>query len=56
MATLDKKAITLGVASAGALVDPTRDPTVYVDARRSLRIRDLITTMPVGTGAIEFMR
>ncbi len=56
MANLEQKAITLAAGSAGALVTTTIDPTLYVDARRSLRIRDLITTMPVGTGVIEYMR
>ena len=54
--TLDKKAITLGAASAGALVPTYRDPTIYGDPRSSFRIRDLISTVSVGTGAIEYMR
>jgi len=53
---IEKKDITTGAASAGALVDSFRDPTVYRDPNRPMRIRDLIPTIPSSTGAAEFMR
>lgn len=53
---IEKKDITTGGASAGALVDTFRDPTVYRDPNRPTRIRDLIPSIPSSTGAAEFMR
>lgn len=53
---IDSRAITLAPASAEALVNPFRDPTVYEDSRRVVRIRDLIPMIPTSTGAVEFMR
>lgn len=54
--TIEHKDITTGAASAGALVDTYRDPTVYRDPNRPMRIRDLIPSIPTSTGAVEFMR
>ena len=54
--TLEKKDITALAASAGALVRPDRDPTVYQNPNRPIRIRDLIPTVPTGSNAVEFMR
>jgi HK97 family phage major capsid protein len=56
MHVVEKKDITSGAASAGALVDTFRDPTVYRNPNRPLRIRDLIPSIPSPTGAAEFMR
>jgi len=53
---IEKKDITTGAASAGALVDTFRDPTVYRNPNRPTRIRDLIPSIPSSTGAAEFMR
>jgi HK97 family phage major capsid protein len=52
------KAITGTGASAGALVNPYRDPEVYryVGAYRPLRVRDLIPSIPVNTSSVEIMR
>ena len=54
--SIEKKDITTGGASAGAIVDTFRDPTVYRDPNRPMRIRDLIPSIPSSTGAAEFMR
>ena len=54
--TIEKKDITALAASAGALVRPDRDPTVYQNPNRPIRIRDLIPTVPTGSNAVEFMR
>lgn len=54
--SIEKKNITTGSASAGALVSPSRDPEVYRDPNRPMRIRDLIPSLPVNSGAVEFMR
>ena len=53
---IETKDITTGAASAGALVDTYRDPTVYRDPNRPMRIRDLISSVSTSTGAVEFMR
>ena len=53
---IETKEITTGSASAGALVDTYRDPTVYRDPNRPTRIRDLIPSVPASTGSVEFMR
>lgn len=45
-------------ASAGALVRPDRDPTVYrsIGGMRQLRIADLIPAIPTSSNAVEIMR
>ena len=53
---MDKKDITALAASAGALVRPDRDTTVYQNPNRPIRIRDLIPTVPTSSNAVEFMR
>jgi HK97 family phage major capsid protein len=53
---MDKKAITSLAASAGVLIRPDRDPTVYQNPNRPIRIRDLIPTVPTSSNAVEFMR
>ena len=53
---IEKKDITSLADSAGALVDTQRDPTVYRNPNRPTRIRDLIPSFPVTSGAYEFMR
>jgi HK97 family phage major capsid protein len=53
---MDKKDITSLTASAGALVRPDRDQTVYQNPNRPIRIRDLIPTVPTSSNAVEFMR
>jgi HK97 family phage major capsid protein len=53
---MEKKDITALAASAGALVRPDRDPTVYQNPNRPIRIRDLIPTVPTASNAVEFMR
>lgn len=50
------KSITGLAASAGALVRPDRDPTVYENPKRMMRIRDLIRVIPTGSNAVEFVR
>lgn len=55
----EAKDISNLAASAGALVSNYRDPEVYrsVGGRRQLRIRDLLTQVPVsGSNAVEIMR
>lgn len=54
--TLDRKDISGVAASAGALVRPDRDPTVYQNPTRPTRIRDLIPSVPTSSNAVEFMR
>lgn len=54
--SMDKKDITALAASAGALVRPDRDMTVYQNPNRPIRIRDLIPTVPTSSNAVEFMR
>ena len=52
----ERKNLTSLAASAGALVRPDRDPEVYRDPSRPLRIRDLIPAIPVASGSVEIMR
>lgn len=52
----ESKDITGLAASAGALTRPDRDPEVYRNPNRPIRIRDLIPTTPTGSNAVEFMR
>ena len=54
--SMEKKDITALAASAGALVRPDRDTTVYQNPNRPIRIRDLIPTVPTASNAVEFMR
>lgn len=51
-----RKDITSLAASAGALIRPDRDPEVYRDPNRPLRIRDLIPSIPTASGSVEVMR
>ena len=53
---IDKKDISSGGASAGALVRPDRDPNVYMNPNRATRIRDLVNTIPTSSNAVEVMR
>lgn len=53
---IEKKDISGVAASAGALVRPNRDPSVYQNPNRPLRIRDLIPTLPASSNAVEVMR
>ena len=53
---IEKKDITALAASAGSLVRPDRDTSVYQNPNRPIRIRDLIPTVPTGSNAVEFMR
>lgn len=50
------KAITGLAASAGALVRPDRDTTVYENPKRPMRIRDLIRMVPTSSNAVEYVR
>ena len=52
------KDISGGAGSAGALVRPDRDPTVYrsIGGMRQIRIADLLPTIPAGSNAVEIMR
>lgn len=50
------KAITGLAASAGALVSPDRDTTVYENPKRPMRVRDLIRTVPTSSNAVEYVR
>lgn len=52
----EQKDITGLAASAGSLVSADRDPEVYRNPNRPIRIRDLIPTTPTGSNAVEFMR
>lgn len=54
--TIDTKDITSLPTSAGALIRPDRDPEVYRNPSRPTRIRDLIPSIPVTSGSVEFMR
>ena len=54
--TVERKDITSLAASAGALIRPDRDPTVYRDPNRPMRIRDLIPSIPTTSGSVEVMR
>lgn len=53
---IEKKDITSGGASAGALVRPDRDSRVFQNPNRQIRIRDLIPTVPTSSNAVEVMR
>ena len=53
---IERKDISSGGASAGALVRPDRDPTVYMNPNRPTRIRDLIPSIPTSSNAVEVMR
>lgn len=53
---IEKKDITSLPTSAGALIRPDRDPEVYRNPNRPLRIRDLIPSLPTTSGSVEFMR
>lgn len=53
---IEKKDITSLAASAGALVDTQRDPEVYRNPNRPTRIRDLIPSIPVTSGSVEYAR
>jgi HK97 family phage major capsid protein len=55
---VEVKSITGTSGSAGALVRPDRDPTVYrtVGGMRQLRIADLIPAVPTSSGSVEIMR
>lgn len=53
---IEKKDITSGASSAGALVRPDRDSRVFQNPNRQLRIRDLIPTVPTSSNAVEVMR
>lgn len=53
---IEKKDITSGAASAGALIRPDRDSRVFQNPNRPMRIRDLIPTVPTSSNAVEVMR
>src|SRR5690606_2909879 len=53
---IEKKDITSLSTSAGALIRNDRDPEVYRNPNRPIRIRDLIPSMPATLGAVEVMR
>ena len=53
---IQRKDITSVEASAGALIRPDRDPEVYRDPSRPMRIRDLIPSIPTQSGSVEVMR
>jgi HK97 family phage major capsid protein len=53
---ISKKDITSLTASAGSLIRPDRDPEVYTNPQRPMRIRDLIPTIPTTSGSVEVMR
>jgi len=57
-AEMEQKDITGTVASAMGAVQDFRDPTTYrtIGGMRALRIRDLLPTIPVNSGAVEIMR
>jgi len=56
--SIERKDITGGAASAGALQDSTRDPEVYraIGGYRATRMRDLIPSLPISSGSVEIMR
>ena len=53
---MSKKSITSLAASAGSLIRVDRDPTVYQNPNRPIRIRDLIPSIPTSSNAVEFVR
>lgn len=53
---IEKKDITSGAASAGALIRPDRDSRVFQNPNRPMRIRDLIPTVPTSSNAVDVMR
>lgn len=53
---ISKKDITGVDGSAGALVRPDRDPNVYQNPNRPIRIRDLIPSVPTMSSSVEYMR
>lgn len=53
---IEKKDITGGAASAGALIRPDRDSRIFQNPDRPLRIRDLIPSVPTSSNAVEVMR
>jgi HK97 family phage major capsid protein len=53
---IERKDITSLTASAGALIRPDRDPEVYRNPSRPIRIRDLISSVPTSSSSIETMR
>lgn len=53
---VEKKDISGVTGSAGALVRPDRDPEVYRNPNRPLRIRDLIPSIPTSSSSVEVMR
>lgn len=55
-ADFQRKDISNLAASAGALVRADRDPEVYRNPSRPMRIRDLIPTLPTSSNAVEVMR
>lgn len=55
-ASFQRKDITSLTASAGALIRPDRDPEIFRDPSRPIRIRDLIPAIPTQSGSVETMR
>ena len=53
---VEKQDITSLSTSAGGLTTPDRDPEVYRNPERPIRIRDLIPSTPANSGSVEFMR
>lgn len=54
--SIERKSITSLAASAGALVEAYRDPEVYTNPQRPIRVRDLVPTVTTDTGSIEVVR
>lgn len=56
--SFELKDITGAAGSAGALVRPDRDPTVYrtIGGMRQTRMADLIPSIPTSSNAVEIMR
>lgn len=55
----EAKANIVGTSSsAGALVDPYRDPEIYrsIGGRRQMRVADLLPSVPASSGSVEIMR
>ena len=53
--SLNVKSVTTGAASAGALDNPFRDPTVETIARRRMTVRDLLQVVQVSSGSTEYV-